>query len=1026
MYFPLAQYKKLNNLLGWTVFSIAAIVYLLTLEPTASWWDPGEFISTTYKLQVGHPPGAPTMQMIGRVVSLLAFGNTSKVALLINGMSGICSAFAVLFLFWSITIFARKIVVGKSEMTQGKMMTIFAAGLVGALTFTFTDSFWFSAVEGEVYAMSMMFTSLVFWSVLKWDEIADAEHSNRWLVLIAFLIGLAIGVHLLSLLTIPAIAFVIYFRKYKTTLKGILLTLVLGIAVLAFIMYIVIPWIPEMAGKVELLFVNRLRLPFNSGLVFYFVILVSLIVTGLIFTKKKGNPIVNTIILCFTFLLIGYTSFIMLVIRSNAGTPINENAPKDVVGLVNYLNREQYGSWPLLTGQYYNAPITGYKDGTPVYGRDNKTGRYVVIDDQKGTIPVFDPRFTTFFPRMWSSERTGSEQFFRNWGGEGLPVKVTNADGKTVTLNKPTFIENLKYFFQYQVGVMYLRYFMWNFAGRQNDVQGYGGPQNGNWISGIPFIDKLLTGNPQTHMPDSMKNRGTNKYYMLPFFLGLIGFLYQVRKEYRGTIIITLLFLMTGLAIIVYLNQKPFEPRERDYSYCGSTYAFSIWIGLGVIRLVNLAKQILKKETLSVLLVSLLCLILVPGIMAKENWDDHDRSGKYSCRDYAANYLNSCDKQGILFTNGDNDTFPLWYDQEVEGIRTDVRVVNLLLAGGSWYIDGLFKKAYDSEPCPFGLPQEKYKTGVNDIIPYYDIGIEGYMDLQDFIDFIKSDDSSTFLTLRNGEKWKFFPSRKIKLAVDRAACTRFGIVPEYLQDRMVDTIYWTIQANELYKNDLMLLDLVANNHWRRPLYFVAPSSVNYCFNVDTFSLVTGWVYKFMPVKAAREDYIPNMGGVDPLTSYDLLMNRFAWGNMNDPHVYVDPESLSNQVRPKSNMYRTAQSLVNIRRYDEAIRLMDKYFVLFPDAKYPYDMFTLPFAELYYRAGEPAKANKIMTRVSQIYSQNLDYYYTFNGRVKGYYTGDIDQALGILRRIFNIAMENHQLILANDIDILFRKELKKYH
>jgi len=1026
MYFPLAQYKKLNNLLGWIVFTIAAIVYLLTLEPTASWWDPGEFISTTYKLQVGHPPGAPTMQMIGRVISLLAFGNNSKVALMINGMSGICSVLAVLFLFWSITIFAKKIVVGKDEMTQGKMYTIFASGLVGALTFTFTDSFWFSAVEGEVYAMSMMFTSLVFWSVLKWEEIADSEHANRWLVFITFMIGLAIGVHLLSLLTIPALAFVIYFKKYKTSLKGILVTLILGVVILAFIMYLVIPGIPEMAGKVELLFVNKLGMPFNSGLIFYFLILISLIVFGLIITKKKGKPLLNTIILCFSFLLIGYTSFIMLIIRSNAGTPINENAPKDVIGLVNYLNREQYGTWPLLYGPYFNAPIISYKDGSPVYERDDKAGKYVVIDDQKGTIPVFDPRFTTIFPRMWSNEPSGSEQFFKNWVKKGVLINVTNSDGKTETLKKPTFLENMKYFLQYQVGVMYFRYFMWNFVGRQNDIQGYGGPQNGNWISGIPFIDKWLVGHPQTHMPDSMKNRGTNKYYMLPFVLGLIGFFYQMKKEYKGAIIITLLFFMTGLAIVVYLNQKPFEPRERDYSYCGSTFAFSIWIGLGVICLINLAKRILKRENLSILLVSMICLILVPGIMAKENWDDHDRSGKYSCRDYAANYLNSCDKQGILFTNGDNDTFPLWYDQEVEGIRTDVRVVNLMLAGGSWYMDGLFRKSYESEPCPFGIPQEKYKPGINDIIPFYDIGIKGYMNLKDLVDFIKSDDSDTYLILQNGEKWKFFPSRKVKLAVDSAACIKYGIVPEYLRDKMVDTIYWTIKTNELYKNDLMLLDLVANNNWRRPLYFVSPSSMNYCFNVDTFCLVTGWVYKFLPVKATREDYIPNMGGVDPLTSYDLLMNKFAWGNMNDPHVYVDPESLSNQSVPKTNMYRTAQSLINIRRYDDAIKLMDKYFELFPDSKYTYDMYTIPFAGLYYRAGEPVKANNIMARISQIYSQNLDYYYTFKGSVKEYYSGDIELALGILRRMYNIAVENNQEKLAKDLDILFHKELKKYH
>jgi hypothetical protein len=1019
------QYKKLNNLLGWIVFAIAAIVFLLTLEPTASWWDPGEFISTTYKLQVGHPPGAPTMQMIGRVFSLLAFGDTSKVALMINGMSGISSAFAILFLFWSITMFARKIVVGKGEMTPGKMYTIFAAGLVGALTFTFTDSFWFSAVEGEVYAMSAFFTALVFWSILKWEAAADTEHSNRWLVFIAFMIGLAIGVHLLNLLTIPALAFVIYFKKYKSSRKGILLTLMLSVFILAFIMYFVIPYLPTLAGKFELLFVNGIGLPFNTGMIFYFLLIIGLIVFGLIYTKRKGKPLFNTIILCFTFLLIGYTSFIMLVIRANAGTPINENAPKDVVSLVTYLNREQYGTWPIFHGQYYNAPIVDYEDGNPVYHRDNNAGKYVIIEDRKGTIPVYDSRFTTFFPRMWSGERRGSDKFFKDWGGEGVPIEVTNPDGKTQTLNKPTFGENLRFFLQYQVGVMYFRYFMWNFSGRQNDVQGYGGPQDGNWITGIPFVDKLLVGHPQTNMPDSMKNRGTNKYFMLPFLLGLVGFFFQLKREYKGTIIISLLFLMTGLAIVIYLNQKPFEPRERDYSYCGSTYAFAIWIGLGVIYLIELAKKILKRENLSILLVSLVCLILVPGIMAQQNWDDHDRSGKYSCRDYAANYLNSCDKQGILFVNGDNDTFPLWYDQEVEGIGTDKRVVNLMLASGSWYIDELFKKAYESEPCPFEIPQEKYQPGKNDIVPFYDIGIKGYIDLKDLVDFIKSDDPRTFLSLQNGDKMKFFPSKKVKLAVDSAACIKYDIVPKYLAGKMVDTIYWTIKSNQLYKNDIMLLDIVSTSNWRRSLYFASPSSVNHCFNVDSFCLVTGWVYKFMPVKATKEDFITNMGGVDPLTSYDILMNKCAWGNLNDPHVYMDPESLNNQARPKTNMLRTAQSLLGIGRTKEAVRLMDKYFEEFPDSRVSYDMYTMPFAEMYYKAGETAKATKILKRIGQIYSQNLDYYYTFKGKIREYYSKDIEQALGILRRMNYIARDNNQPQLATEFDALFQKELKKY-
>ena len=441
---------------------------------------------------------------------------------------------------------------------------------------------------------------------------------------------------------------------------------------------------------------------------------------------------------------------------------------------------------------------------------------------------------------------------------------------------------------------------------------------------------------------------------MLPLILGLIGFFFHFKKDYKGSLVVLLLFIMTGIAISVYLNQKPYEPRERDYAYAGSFYAFAIWIGFGVISLINYVNKYLKKELISIALVALATLILVPGIMAKENWDDHDRSGKYACRDFAANYLNSCGKEAILFTNGDNDTFPLWYDQEVEGIRTDVRVVNLMLASGSWYINQMYKKAYDSPPLPFALAEKQYNQGTNDIIIYYDIGVKGYVELKDLIGFIKSDDPQTYVTLQNGEKIKFFPSKKVKLTVDSAACIKYGIVPKYLANKMVDTIYWTIKSNQLYKNDIMLLDLIASTNWKRPLCFAASNSVSHCFNVDSFMLVQGWVYKFMPVKALSNDYISGMGGVDALTSYDILMNKCAWGNLNDPHVYVDPESLNNSVRPKTNILRTAQSLMDLGKKKDAVKLMDQYFKYFPDSKVPYDMYVLPYAELYFKGGETKK------------------------------------------------------------------------
>ena len=1017
------QYQKLNNITGWVVFIIAAALYIHTIEPTVSWWDPGEHISTAYKLQIGHPPGYPTFGLAGRFFSMFAFGNTAKVAVMTNMLSAMSSAFAILFLFWIITMMARKIVAPGGEITSEQTWKILSAGVIGSLTFAFSDSFWFSAVEANVFAMSLFCTAIVIWAIFKWELVADEQHNYRWLIFIAFMTGLAIGVHLLNLLTIPALAYVIYFKKYKPSKLGIFLTLIISISVLAFIMYFMVPWVPNLAGKIEILFVNGFGLPFNTGTIVYFAAIIGLIAWGLWYTKKIGKPILNTIILCFTFILIGYSAFLSMVIRSNANTPINENAPKDIVSLVAMLNREQYGTWPFLYGQYYDAPVTDYADGNPVYRRDDKAGKFVVVDDRAGTIPVYDPRFCTLFPRMWSQERKGSVEFYKNWGGEGVPITITSNDGKEETRIKPTFGENLRYFFTYQVGFMYFRYLLWNFAGRQNDVQGFGGPQDGNWISGIPFIDKWHLGNSQTNLPDSMKSRARNTYYMLPLLLGLIGFFFQVKRDYRTSFVVMCLFFMTGLAIVIYLNQKPFEPRERDYSYAGSFFAFSIWVGLGTLYLIDLARKYIKKDLIATIVVGLICLVFVPLNMAKQNWDDHDRSGKYACRDFAANYLNSCDKNGVLFTNGDNDTFPLWYDQEVEGIRTDLRVVNLMLASGSWYIDQMYRKAYDSPPVPFTIPLAQYQPGTTDIVPFYDIGIKGYVDLHDLIDFIKSDNPQTFLTLQNGTKMKFFPSKKIKLAVDSAACIKYGIVPKYLAGKMVDTIYWTIKANQLYKNDIMLLDVVASTNWKRPLYFASPGSVAHCLNVDSFCLVEGWVYKFMPIKSRASDYINGMGGIDEQGTYDILMHKCAWGNLNDPHVYIDPESLNNIARPKTNILRTAQAFLNLGKNKEATALLDLYLDKFPESKVPYDMYVVPFAEMYYKAGQTDKANKMIDRICEVYSQNLDYYFSFTPERRKYFEQDIQQALGILKRLNQVATEYKQTQLAAKMDKVFQAKIR---
>jgi hypothetical protein len=1023
------QYKKLNNYIGWFVFAIATAVYFLTIEPTVSWWDPGEHIATAYKLQIGHPPGAPTFQMIGRIFALFAFGNTAKVAVLINSMLSLSSSFTILFLFWTITMLARKMLVKKNEeMTNGKMWSIFTAAFVGSMAFTFSDSFWFSAVEANVFGMSYLCTAIVFWAMLKWDAVADEKHHYRWLIFIGFMIGLSIGVHLLNLLTIPALTLVFYFRKFKTTRWGTVLALVASFVITGFIMYILIPWIPKLAGLFELLFVNSFGLPFNSGTIFYFALLIGLIIWGLIYTRRNGKPVLNTILLSLVFLLIGYSTFIGLVIRSNAGTPINEDSPKDAISLVSFLNREQYGTWPFLYGQYYTAPMIDMADGSPVYERDNQKGKYVITDDRKGTIPVYDPRFTTIFPRMWSTNRKGAGDFYKEYGGPGVPISVNGQDGTPQTVYKPTFAENIKFFLSYQVRWMYFRYLMWNFSGRQNDIQGMGPSdiKNGNWITGIPFIDKMWYGHDMSGIPENLKNRATNKYYMLPFILGLIGIYFQFKNDSKRGFVVGFLFLMTGLAIITYLNQQPYEPRERDYSYAGSFFAFSIWIGLGVLYLIDLASRKLKlKETLAIGLVGVLTTLLVPGIMAQQNWNDHDRSGKYATRDFAADYTNSCEKQAILFTNGDNDTFPLWYSQEVEGVRTDVRIVNLELASGSWYIDQLYNKEYDSEPLPFALTREQYQPGSNDELAYYDMGLKGNIELSDFIDFIKSDDPRTYMTTQGGQKVKIFPTKNIKITVDKDACIKYGVVPSYWKDKMVDSITWTIKKNWLTKNDIMMLDLIATNKWKREICFSAANSVKDYFDVNNFCHVEGWVYKFMPVKAEQEDYIPGMGGVDALNSYDIFMHKSAWGNLNDPHVYVDPESRNNAYRPKTNILRVAQSLIYQGQNKKALDLMDLFFKYFPYPKFALDMDDAIFANLYYKAGETAKANKLVEMISKVYTDQLDYYFTFTGDFAPAYKDDIQQSLEMLHSLQMLASQNKEEKLAKKMEDNFNREANKF-
>ena len=1017
------KFKRLNNIVGWIVFAIATLVYFLTLEPTASWWDCGEYIATAYKLQVGHPPGAPFFQLLGRFFSLFAFGDTSKVALMINAMSALSSSFTILFLFWTITMLARKVVAPDFKFTDGKIYAILGSGLVGALAYTFTDSFWFSAVEGEVYAMSSFFSAIVFWAILKWERVADEKHSFRWIILIAYLIGLSVGVHLLNLLAIPAVSFVYYFKKYKPTTKGIIITAIISFIVLAVIMYIIIPGIVELSSVFELFFVNTIGLPFNTGTIIYFILLIGLIVWGLKYTRKHRKVVLNTIILSFVFILIGYSSFFMLIIRSNANTPIDENSPEDAISLLSYLNREQYGEWPIAYGQYFNAPIVDYDDGSPVYIKDREKGKYIITDDRKNTEPVYDPRFTTIFPRMWSNQKPEHPRMYKTFMGDGIPERVTKGDGTTEIVKRPSFGDNLNYFFSYQLGHMYFRYFMWNFAGRQNNIESQGEPEHGNWISGLNFLDSWRLGD-QSNLPESRDNPAHNKFYLLPLILGLIGLFYHMNTHKKDTLIVALLFFMTGFSIIIYLNQYPYQPRERDYAYAGSFYAFSIWIGFGALSIYNAIAKRIRNHKAVAIAVTLLCLVLVPGIMAKEGWDDHDRSGKYAALDFARNYLNSCAPNSILITNGDNDTFPLWYAQEVEGVRTDVRVVNYMLASGYWYIHQLGTKIYDSERLPFTLTPRQYDKGVNQYIPYYDRNLPDYVELKDIIDFIADDSDRSKLPLQSGDKINYIPTKKLKLTIDSAAVIENGIVPPELADQIVPEIKWTIRQNALYKNDLMFLDFLATSDWGRPIYFANPSSMSKVFNVDKFCHMEGFVYRFMPVKA--REFISGIGGVSPDASYDILMNKCEWGNLNDPSVTVDRESYRNSRMPKQNFLRLAQALINENKKDSAIQVLDCCLEAFPPEKFHFDLLMLPFSEAYYAAGSMEKGNKLVQRMFGLYSDDLRYYFSLDPVFTDtYYNEQMQQAFGVIQRLGQIAKENGQTELGNSIDSTLMEQLQLY-
>jgi hypothetical protein len=1012
------QFKRINSISGWITFAIAAFTYLATIEPTASFWDCGEYIATGFKLEVGHPPGNAVFELMANFFTQFAGSDVTKISVMVNIMSALASAFTILLLFWSITHLARKILAKDGNFTTGNTIAIIGAGLVGALAYTFSDSFWFSAVEAEVYASSSLFTALVFWAILKWEDVADEKYANRWIILIAYLMGLSTGVHLLNLLAIPAIVFVYYFKKYPVTTKGTIYASIVSILLLGGVLYGMVQGLIYGAAYMDLLFVNVFGLPFYSGVFFFIIILIGIIIWGLNYTYKHRKVLLNTALLMFTVILLGYSSVSVIVIRSMANTPLDENDPENMFSLLYYLNREQYGDRPLLVGPVYNAPAIGYEeDGKPTYTPIN--GKYEITN--RKVQYKFDERFMMTFPRMFSQE-PDHVRAYQYWGNvKGIPIETTDNRGEAKTLYKPTFIENLKFFFSYQVNHMYFRYFMWNFAGRQNDIQGHGEVTKGNWISGVKIVDEMRLGT-QSKLPDYMvNNKARNAYFLLPFLLGMVGLYYHYKKDKKDFSILMMLFFFTGLAIVLYLNQTPYQPRERDYAYVGSFYVFAFWIGLGVLGIYEfLSNKIPAVVKASV--ITLACLLLVPGIMAKENWDDHDRSGRYTARDFAYNYLNSCDKNAIIFTNGDNDTFPLWYAQEVEGIRTDVRVVNLSYLSADWYVGQMWAKAYESDPLPLSLTRNQVLQGKRDIIYLFD-RVKDTPELRDAVGFVASDDPQTKTVPNYGERVDYIPSKKFKLTVDSAAVFANNYLSKEYAGKIVDKMEWSINRSYITKADLMILDILSQNNWKRPVYFAITVSHDNYLNLDEYLQTTGLAYKIVPVKTeAPQGEINN---IDTKLVYENLMHKFRWGGINNPNVYLDENNTRMLSNFRNSFYKLAEALIAEGKNDSALTVLNKGMELMPEKCVPYNYFVLPFIDIYYRLGQKEKADAIAVSLGNAMEKELNYYFRLNEGDRGLIDNDVRIALQITRQLSMIAKQYGNKELDSKYEGIFAKYANLY-
>ena len=1056
------NYRLLNNISGWAVFAVAAFTYLMTIEPTASLWDCGEFIASAFKLEVGHPPGNPVFMVMARFFTLFAGNDVSKVAAMVNAMSALASAFTILFLFWTITHLARKILVkNEDQFSSGRIMAIIASGVVGALAYTFSDSFWFSAVEGEVYASSSLFTALVFWAILKWEDVADEKYADRWIIFIAYLMGLSIGVHLLNLLAIPAIVLVYYFRKFEFSRKGFVISLSTSVILLALIMYGIMPGVVTISSKFDLFFVNTLGLPHNTGMLVHVLIIVLLFllavrsvltssnslrtaclsIAALFFTgiwvisgsavlnvlvllliggsvwyiAGKSRTVLSTILTALMVVLIGYSSNAIIVIRSSANTPLNENNPRNPFNLLYFLNREQYGERPLFRGAYYNAPVLDYKDGKAKYTLENN--KYIITSHNLERI--YDERFITFFPRMWSDQNDHLE-VYQEWGKvKGTPIQVTDQSGEKSVIKKPKFSENLRFMFSYQFGYMYFRYFMWNFSGKQNDTQGTGGAINGNWVSGIKFLDEPRLGT--SDLPSDMKNdTSRNKYYLLPFILGMVGLFYQLNRDNKNWWVVLLLFVMTGIAIVIYLNQYPNQPRERDYAYSGSFYFFTVWIGLGVLALFEALSKI-TKEKIAAPVAGLICFLAVPVVMGNENWGDHDRSGRYLARDVAFNYLNSCASNAILFSNGDNDTFPLWYAQEVEGIRTDIRVSNLMLLNTDWYINQMKDKAYESDPLPVTLPAKKYYDGINNQVFIIE-KTKDPVDISTVIDWINSENKATKVQVSATEILDIIPTRTIRIPVDSAKVLASGTVKREDADKIVPYIDIKLKGNAILKSQLILLDILAHNNWERPIYFVTGYH-NDAMGLEEYFQLEGLAYRLVPIKSQNKSWL-DYGRIDTDILYENMIKKFAWGGARESNVNIDfnHKRTIMVIKARLNYARLAKALSREGKNEKALEVLNYCMEMLPLEKIPYDQYMTDIIEAYFEAGDVEKAVELAMAFCEYNYERLDYFLKQTLYIVSSAEYEIQTAIQYSSKVANACTAGGKTEIADEIN----KKLEGYY